>query len=307
MTTVLLATDKPFDPKAVAGIRAIVEEAGFTFALLEKYKSADELKAAAAQADAMIVRSDLVTAEVMAAAPNLKIVVRAGAGYDNIDLDAATAASIVVENTPGQNSDAVAELAIGMMLYQARGKFNGGTGTELKGKTLGLHAFGNVGRRVAHLALAFGMEVYAYDPFMTDAQIEAAGVKACHSVEELYSTCQYVSLHIPATPQTVRSINYELLSLMPEKAVLVNTARAEVIDEIGLLKLVAERKYFQYITDIAPDCTEELKAKYPDQFFATPKKMGAQTAEANVNAGLAAAHQIVAFFHNKDTRFQVNK
>ncbi|NSW54072.1 MAG: 3-phosphoglycerate dehydrogenase [Anaerolineae bacterium] len=307
MTTVLVATEKPFDPQAVDGIRAIVEEAGFTFDLLEKYTDPAQLMAAAAQADALIVRSDKVTAALLDAAPNLKIVVRAGAGYDTIDLAACTAHSVVVENTPGQNADAVAELAIAMMLYQARGHFDGGTGTELKGKTLGIHAFGNVGSRVAHLAKGFGMTVYAFDPFLADDTIEAAGVIPVHSVEELYSACQYVSLHIPATPRTIGSINYGLLSRMPGKPVLVNTARGEVIDETDLLKMFAENPFFQYISDIAPGCKAQLIETYPDRCFFTPKKMGAQTLEANVNAGLAAAEQIVQFFTAGDTRFQVNR
>ncbi|MCD4752274.1 MAG: hypothetical protein K8R40_04320 [Anaerolineaceae bacterium] len=307
MTKVLVATVKPFAAQAVKGIRGIVEKAGYDLALLEKYADKSELLAAVADADALIVRSDKITPEVIVAAPKLKIIVRGGAGFDNIDLAAATDKGIVVENTPGQNSDAVAELAIGLMVFQARDRYNGKAGRELKGKTLGIHAFGNVGRRVAHIAQGFGMDVYAYDPFLTDEQIETSGVKVCHSAEELYSTCQYVSLHIPATPKTISSINYDLLSKMPEGGILVNTARKEVVDEIGMMKLFAENEFFQYISDIAPDCKDELIQLYPGRCFFTPKKMGAQTIEANVNAGLAAASQIVKFFEEGDTRFQVNR
>ena len=307
MTKVLVATQKPFAPAAVAGIREIIETAGYKLALLEKYTETSELLAAAADAEALIVRSDKITAEVMASAPGLKIVVRAGAGFDNVDLAAATEKGIVVENTPGQKSDREAELAIRMMVFQARNKFNGTSGSELKGKSLGIHAFGNVGRRVAHIAQGFGMDVSAFDPFLTDEQIEAAGAKVCHSAEELYGTCQYVSLHIPATPKTINSINYELLSKMPQGGVLVNTARKEVVDEGGLMELFAKNEKFQYISDVAPDCKDELMQKYPERCFFTPKKMGAQTMEANVNAGLAAATQIAQFFQTGDTRFQVNR
>ena len=307
MTKVLVATVKPFAAQAVEGIREIVEKAGYELALLEKYADKSELLAAVADADALIVRSDKITPEVIAAAPKLKIIVRGGAGFDTINLAAATEAGVVVENTPGQNSDAVAELAIGMMVFQARDRYNGKAGRELKGKTLGIHAFGNVGRRVAHIAQAFGMEVYAFDPFLTDEKIEESGVKVCHSAEELYRTCQYVSLHIPATPKTIGSINYDLLSKMPEGGILVNTARKEVVDEADMMKLFAENEFFQYISDIAPDCKDELVQLYPGRCFFTPKKMGAQTLEANVNAGLAAATQIVKFFKEGDTRFQVNR
>jgi len=307
MTKVLVATVKPFAAQAVEGIREVIEKAGYELAILEKYTDKSELLAAVADAEALIVRSDKITPEVISAAPKLKIIVRGGAGFDNIDLAAATKSGIVVENTPGQNSDAVAELAIGMMVFQARNRYNGKAGRELKGKTLGIHAFGNVGRRVAHIAQGFGMDVYAFDPFLTDEKIEEAGVKVCHSAEELYSTCQYVSLHIPATPKTIGSINYDLLSKMPEGGILVNTARKEVVDEIGMMKLFAENEFFQYISDIAPDCKDEFVQMYPDRCFFTPKKMGAQTLEANVNAGLAAASQIVSFFEEGDTRFQVNR
>jgi len=304
----LVATEKPFAREAVEGIRTIVEEAGHTLALLEKYTDRSELLAAVADADALIVRSDKVTAEVIAAARNLKIVVRAGAGYDNVDLEAASARGIVVMNTPGQNSNAVAELALAMMIYMARNRFTPGTGSELQGKRLGIHAYGNVGRLVARKGLAMGMEVVAYDPFLTDdALFEADGVKRAGSVEELYAAADYLSLHIPATAQTRGSIGYELLMSMPKGATLVNTARREVIDEAGVMRALAERDDLKYITDIAPEAQAEMAERFGRRFFATPKKMGAETAEANINAGLAAARQIVDFFRTGCTRFQVNR
>ena len=305
MTKVLIATDKPFAPVAVNGIREIVEAQGYELVLLEKYTSQDELIAAVADVDAMIIRSDKATKEVIEAAKNLKVIVRAGAGYDNIDLAACTAHNVVAMNTPGQNSNAVAELAFGMMVYMARNFFNGKSGSELKGKKIGIHAYGNVGQNVGRIARGFGMEVYAFDPFMTDEQIKNAGAIPLHSAEEMYKMCQYISLHIPATEQTKKSINYDLLKDMPKGAVLVNTARKEVIDEEGLAKLMEERADFHYITDIAPDC--DCFSKFEVRFFATPKKMGAQTEEANVNAGLAAAHQIVNFIEKGDEKFRVNK
>ena len=305
MTKVLIATDKPFAPVAVNGIREIVEAQGYELVLLEKYTSQDELIAAVADVDAMIIRSDKATKEVIEAAKNLKVIVRAGAGYDNIDLAACTAHNVVAMNTPGQNSNAVAELAFGMMVYMARNFFNGKSGSELKGKKIGIHAYGNVGQNVGRIARGFGMEVYAFDPFMTDEQIKNAGAIPLHSAEEMYKMCQYISLHIPATEQTKKSINYDLLKNMPKGAVLVNTARKEVIDEEGLAKLMEERADFHYITDIAPDC--DCFSKFEGRFFATPKKMGAQTEEANVNAGLAAAHQIVNFIEKGDEKFRVNK
>ncbi len=307
MPKVLVATVKPFAPVAVEQIKKIVENAGYQFALLEKYESSEDLKKAVADADALIVRSDKITAEIIQAAPKLKIVVRAGAGYDNIDLNAATEKGIVVMNTPGQNSNAVAELALGMMVYLARNQFNGKPGTELKGKTLGIHAYGHVGKRVAEIAKGFGMELFAYDPFIPKEAIEKDGVTAVDSAEALYTKCQYVSLHIPANEQTIKSINFNLLSKMPENAVLVNTARKEIIDEDDLLKMFEERSDFKYISDIAPDCKDVIAEKYPGRFFFTPKKMGAQTAEANINAGIAAARQIVNFFEKGDRKFQVNK
>ena len=304
---ILLATQKPFAAAAVAGIRHIVEEAGNELAIREKYESAEELKAAAADADAMIVRSDKVTKEVIEAAKSLKIVVRAGAGFDNLDLEACSAHGVVAMNTPGQNSNAVAELAIAMMIFMSRNQFTPATGSEIQGKTLGIQAFGNVGRLVGAKAAALGMNVKAIDPFLAAEQIKAGGAEPAGSLEELYSGCNFVSIHIPATPQTIGSIGYDLVTKMPKGATLVNTARKEVIDEAGLLKALEERTDLKYITDVAPDNLEEMKEKCGLRVFATPKKMGAQTAEANINAGLAAARQIVAFFKEGCTKFQLNK
>lgn len=304
---VLVATDKPFAPSAIKEIKPIVEDAGYEFSLLEKYESPAQLIEAMKDANAVIIRSDIISEAVLNEAANLKIVVRAGAGYDNVDLKAASAKGVVVMNTPGQNSNAVAELALGLMVYAARGLFNGKSGTELKGKTLGIHAYGNVGKLVAKIAQGFGMTVGAYDPFVSSESIEADGVKVFDSVEELYSSSQYISLHIPANEKTKKSINYDLLNKMPKGATLVNTARKEVIDEEGLLKLMADRTDFKYLSDIAPDNAGELLGKYEGRCYFTPKKMGAQTAEANNNAGVAAANQIVNFFKNGDTTFQVNK
>ncbi len=307
MTKVLIATDKPFAPVAVAGIRKIVEAAGYELVLLEKYTEKSQLLEAVADVDAMIIRSDKVTREVLEAAKNLKIVVRAGAGYDNIDLEAATDKKVVAMNTPGQNANAVAELVMGMMVYYARNLFNGKSGSELKDKTLGLHAYGNVGKNVARIAKGFGMEVYAYDPYIPAATIQQDGVIPVGSVAELFKKCQYVSLHIPATPETIGSINYDLLKSMPENAVLVNAARGEVVNETDLLKIFEERKDFAYLSDIAPACAAEIGEKYAGRFFFTPKKMGAQTEEANVNAGLAAANQIRDFLEKGITTYKVNK
>lgn len=306
MTKVLVATEKPFAKAAVDGIREIVEKAGFELALLEKYTDVEDFYKAVEDADALIVRSDKVTKEVIDHAKNLKIVVRAGAGFDNLDLDACTNRGIVAMNTPGQNSNAVAELALGLMIYMARTNFTPVAGTELKGKRLGIHAYGNVGRLVAMKAKAMGMEIMALDPFIPAEKIEADGVKVAKDVNDLYSSCDYVSLHIPANDQTKNSINYELLSKMPKGACLVNTARKEVINEADMAKLLAEREDFKYVTDIAATNDEELKAFAP-RYFSTPKKMGAQTKEANINAGLAAARQIVDFIVNGVTKFQVNK
>jgi D-3-phosphoglycerate dehydrogenase len=274
--------------------------------LLEKYTDKAQLLAAVADVEGLIVRSDIVDAAVLDAAPKLKIVVRAGAGYDNIDLEAATKHGVVVMNTPGQNANAVAELVFGMLLLMARHNYNGTSGTELRGKTLGLHAYGNVSRNVARIAKGFGMEVYAYDPFLTPDRIEAEGVKAVTDVRELYKKCQYVSLHIPATPETIGSINYDLLSLMPAHATLINTARKEVVDEAAIARLLGERADFSYVADVKPAIADELAAQYPDRVFFTPKKSGAQTAEANTNAGLAAAHQSADFLTKGVDRFRLN-
>lgn len=305
---ILVATEKPFAKKAVDGIREIVEMAGYELALLEKYTDKAQLLEAVSTADALIVRSDKVTAEVIAAAPRLQIVVRAGAGYDNVDLAAATERGIVVMNTPGQNSNAVAELAVAMMIYMARNRFTPGTGSEIQGKTLGIHAYGHVGRLVGRKGKALGMNVVAYDPFITDPEVFAAdGVEQVASVEELYERADYLSLHIPATNETRGSIGYRLLMSMPKGATLVNTARKEVIDEAGLLQALTEREDLKYITDIAAGNQAELDEKFGKRVFATAKKMGAETAEANINAGLAAANQIVDFLKNGNRKFQVNK
>jgi len=304
---VLVATDKPFAKVAVEGIRKIIECSGNELCLLEKYTTPQELYAAVADVDALIVRSDKVTKEVVSAAKNLKIVVRAGAGYDNLDLAACTERGIVAMNTPGQNSNAVAELAIGMMIYMARNAFQPGTGSELKGKKVGIHAYGNVGRLVAAIAKGFGMEVYAFDPFVSAEDMEKEGVHVVKSVEELYATCHYVSLHIPANAQTKGSIGYALLSRMPKGGCLVNTARKEVMNEEELIKVLEERQDLKYATDVAADNHALLVEKFSSRVFATPKKMGAETAEANINAGLASANQIVQFFQTGDKTFQVNK
>ncbi len=304
---VLVATEKPFAKVAVDGIREVVEGAGYELALLEKYTDKAQLLDAVADADALIIRSDVVDAAVLDAAKQLKIVVRAGAGYDNIDLEAATAHQVVAMNTPGQNSNAVAELALGLMVYAVRNLYNGTSGTELKGKKLGIHAFGNVGRNVARIAQGFGMDVYAYDAYCPDEAMTAANVKPVHSAEELYKTCDIVSLHIPATAETKNSINHDLVKLMPKGGVLVNTARKEVIDEDGLIALMQERADLKYMTDIMPVADAKFRTLFEGRYFATPKKMGAQTAEANINAGIAAAKQIVDFIQNGNTRFQVNK
>lgn len=304
---VLVATQKPFAAVAVAGIKKIVEEAGHEFALLEKYAEQSDFVAAVADADAIIVRSDKVTAEVVEAAKNLKIVVRAGAGFDNLDLAACTAHNVVAMNTPGQNSNAVAELAVAMMIFMARTQLTPATGSEVQGKTLGIQAFGNVGRLVGAKAAALGMKVKAIDPFLKPEQIVAGGAEPAKDLADLYSTSDYVSIHIPATPETIGSIGYDLLMKMPKGATLVNTARKEVIDEAGLEKALAERPDLKYVTDVAPDNLAALQEKFGLRVFATPKKMGAQTSEANINAGLAAARQIVDFFATGNTRFQLNK
>ena len=304
---VLLATQKPFAAAAVKGIVDILEAAGHQVVKLEKYEAQADFVKAVADVEAIIIRSDKVTAEVIEAAPKLKIVVRAGAGYDNVDLAAATAHGVVVMNTPGQNSNAVAELAIAMMIFMARTQLTPATGSEVQGKKLGVQAYGNVGRLVGQKAKALGMSVCALDPFLTDEQIIAGGAEPVHSVEELYAASDYLSIHIPALPSTIKSIGYDLITRMPKGATLVNTARKEVIDEDGLMKALEERPDLKYVTDVMPDNYAALQEKFGLRVFATPKKMGAQTAEANVNAGLAAARQIVDFFATGNTRFQVNK
>ena len=304
---ILVATEKPFAAAAVNGIREIATAAGHELALLEKYTEKSQLLEAVADADALIVRSDKVTAEVIAAAPKLKIVVRAGAGYDNLDLAACTQRGIVAMNTPGQNSNAVAELAIALMIFMSRNRFTPGTGCEIQGKTLGIQAYGNVGRLVAAKAMALGMKVMAFDPFVPAEKMQEEGVTPAQSLEQMYESCDFISLHIPATPQTVGSIGYDLVSRMPKGGCLVNTARKEVINEPELAKVLEERQDLKYVTDVAAATQAELDEKFGKRVFATPKKMGAETAEANVNAGLAAARQIVAYFADGCTRFQLNK
>lgn len=303
---VLIATEKPFAPVAVEGIKTEVEAAGYELALLEKYTEKSQLLDAVADADALIIRSDKVDAEVLDAAKQLKIVVRAGAGYDNVDLEVATAHGVVVMNTPGQNANAVAELVMGLLVFAVRNFYNGKAGTELMGKKLGILAFGNVGRNVARIAKGFGMEVYAYDAYCPAEVIEVAGVKTVANQEQLFEVCDIVSLHIPATPETRQSINKALVGKMKKGGVLVNTARKEVIDETELISLMEERPDIKFVTDIMPDADISFQ-KFEGRYFSTPKKMGAQTAEANINAGIAAAKQIVAFFKEGCTRFQVNK
>lgn len=307
MAKILVATEKPFAAIAVKGIREVVEQAGDELVLLEKYTEKAQLLDAVKDVDALIIRSDKVDKEVLDAAQQLKIVVRAGAGYDNVDLDAATAHQVCVMNTPGQNSNAVAELAFGMMVMAVRNFYNGTSGTELKGKKLGIHAFGNVGRNVARIAQGFGMEVYAYDAFCPKEVIEEADVKAVDSAEDLYETCNIVSLHIPATAETKNSINAALVGKMPKGGILVNTARKEVINEAELIQLMEERTDLKYLTDIMPVANDEFTAKFAGRYFSTPKKMGAQTAEANINAGIAAAHQIEGFLKEGIEKFRVNK
>lgn len=303
---VLVATEKPFAKVAVDGIREVITAAGYELVLLEKYTGKQQLLDAVADADALIIRSDVVDSAVLDAAKQLKIVVRAGAGYDNIDLEAATSHNVIAMNTPGQNSNAVAELALGLMVYAARNQYNGSSGTELKGKKLGIHAFGNVGRNVARIAQGFGMDVYAYDAYCPDEVMVAAHVKPVHSAEELYSACDIVSLHIPATDETKNSIGHDLVNRMPKGGVLVNTARKEVINEDELITLMLERNDLKYMTDIMPTADAKFRELFADRYFATPKKMGAQTAEANINAGIAAAKQIVDFFVNGVTKYKVN-
>ena len=304
---VLVATEKPFSKVAVDGIKAVTDAAGYELVLLEKYTDKSQLLNAVADVDAMIIRSDKVDAEALDAAKNLKIVVRAGAGYDNIDLEAATAHKVVAMNTPGQNANSVAELVFGLLVYAVRNFFNGTSGTELKGKKLGILAFGNVGRNVARIAKGFGMEIAAYDAYCPKEVIEDAGVVAVDSQDALFETCDIVSLHIPATPETKQSINAALVGKLKKGGILVNTARKEVINEPELLALLEERTDLKYVTDIKPDMDAEYAEKLSGRYFATPKKMGAQTAEANVNAGIAAANQIVGYLEQGITKFQVNK
>lgn len=306
MHKILVATEKPFAPIAVKGIREVVEQAGCQLVLLEKYTDRAQLLAAVADADALIVRSDKIDSEVIAAAPRLKVIVRAGAGYDNIDLKAASEHNIVVENTPGQNSNAVAELVFGMTVMAARNMYNGTSGFELKDKKLGIQAFGQVGRNVARIAKGFGMTVEALDPYCPDEVLTAAGVTPVHDIKALYAGNQFVSIHIPATPETIGSIGYELIATMPKNGVLINTARREVIDEDGLARALADRSDLRYVADVRPNNAEALEQACPGRVFFTPKKMGAQTAEANINAGLAAARQSVAFLNEGIDRFRVN-
>ncbi len=306
MPKVLIATEKPFAAEAVQKIKAELDAAGYPHVWLENYTDPQDLHTAAAAAEALIIRSDKVDEAVFAAAPQLKIVVRAGAGYDNIDLAAATAHNVVAMNTPGQNSNAVAELALAMMIFMARGKFNGKSGSELAGKKLVLYGFGFVARYLAKMAKGIGMHVFAYDPYLSSEIMTKEGVTALHKVEDIFSTGDYISLHIPATAETKKSINWDLLSLMKDNCILVNTARKEVIDEDALLKAFAEKPKFRYVSDVEPDCSAQLAELYADRSYWTPKKMGAQTSEANVNAGVAAAQQIIAFFEKGDKTYKVN-
>ena len=306
MKKVLVATEKPFAPAAVALIKEELDKAGYELILLEKYTDKAELLKAVENVDALIVRSDKITKDVIDAAKNLKIVIRAGAGYDNLDLDACTEKGVVAMNTPGQNSNAVAELAIGMMISLARGNFNGKAGTELRGKKLGIHAYGNVGYYVAEIAKGFGMEIYAYDPYVDNTVIKKAGITPVDHISDLYSNCHYVSLHIPSNEKTKGSIGCDLLCKMPENGTLINTARKEVINEESLLEAFEKRTDFRYASDIAPDCKSVIEEKFEGRFFFTPKKMGAQTAEANINAGVAAVNQIIDFFKDGVETFKVN-
>ena len=303
---VLIATEKPFAKEALEAIKKEIVDGGHSVEVLEKYTEKSELLSAVAQANAVIIRSDIIDKDVLDAAKELKIVVRAGAGYDNVDIQSAKEHQVVVENTPGQNSNAVAELVFGLLVYAVRNFYNGKSGSELKGKKLGLLAYGNVSRNVSRIAKGFGMDVYAYDAYCTAEQIESDGVKAVSSPSALFEQCDVVSLHIPATPETIKSINYELVNKLPKGGILVNTARKEVINEEELLKLMAERQDIKFITDIKPSVDEQF-AQFEGRYFSTPKKMGAQTSEANTNAGIAAAKQINAFFNEGCTKYQVNK
>ena len=307
MKRVLIATEKPFAPSAIEQIKGVIADAGYQISLLEKYTSKSELLEAVKDVDAIIVRSDVVDREVLDVAKELKIVVRAGAGFDNLDLTACTEKGVVAMNTPGQNSNAVAELAIGMMIFMARSHFKGGPGSELKGKTVGVYGCGNIGRRVARISQGFGMRVIALDPCVTKVSMDPYDVTVVQTISELFSKSDYLSLHIPSNDKTKNSVNFDLMNKMPKGATLVNTARKEVIDEDGLKKMLEERPDFKYISDIIPTCHEELAAKYELRYYSTPKKQGAETSEANVNAGVAAAEQIVAFFEKNDQTYRVNK
>ena len=307
MKRVLIATEKPFAPAAVNQIVGILEQAGYLVKRLEKYASKSELLDAVKDVDAMIVRSDIVDREVLDAAKELKVVVRAGSGFDNLDLVTCTEKGMVAMNTPGQNSNAVAELAIGMMIFMSRGQFKGVSGTELKGKTVGVYGCGNIGRRVARIAQGLGMKVVALDPCITKVSMEPYDVKVVQDVDELFSSSDFLSLHIPANDKTKKSVNFDLMNKMPKGATVINTARKEVIDEDGLKKILEERPDFKYISDIAPSCHEEIAGKFDFRYYSTPKKQGAETSEANVNAGVAAAEQIVAFFESNDQTYRVNK
>lgn len=304
---ILVATEKPFAPVAIRQMREVIEAAGFRMELLENYKKPEDFAGAVADADALIVRSDMVTSGILDAARQLKIVVRAGAGYDNLDLQACTDHNVIAMNTPGQNSNAVAELVFELILFQIRSGFTGKTGTELRGKTIGLHAFGNVGKYVADIARGFGMDVYAYDPFVSERVMKNNNAKQCINVEEMYRKCQYVSIHMPFNDRTVKSVGYDLLRQMPPNACLVNTARKEVIDEEGLLKVFEERSDISYLADVAPDCKAVFEEKFKGRFIFTEKKMGAQTEESNINAGVAAARQIVDFFKTGNQKYRLNK
>jgi D-3-phosphoglycerate dehydrogenase / 2-oxoglutarate reductase len=307
MKKILVATEKPFAKEAVENIKKIIADAGFECLMLEKYTNKADLIKAVSQANAVIIRSDIIDKDVIDASPNLEIVVRAGAGYDNVDLKAASAKGVVVMNTPGQNANAVAELVFGMLIYLIRHEFNGTSGTELRNKKIGIHGYGFIGKIVAMIAKGFGMKVYAYDPFIDHTLIDNDGVQRETVIEDLYRKCQYISLHVPANAETKNLIGYKLLSLMPEGATIVNTARKEIIDEEGLLKMFESRKDFRYASDIAPDNAAVINEKFKGRFYFTPKKTGAQTNEANNNAGLAAANQIVNFFKKGDKTYQVNK
>ena len=307
MSKILLATEKPFTKETVEDIKSIVEKSGNTFLLIENYKSKQELLEAVKNINALIVRSDKITQEIMDSSPNLKIIVRAGAGFDNIDIEYASKKGIVVMNTPGQNANAVAELVFGLLIYAVRNFYVGTTGTELKGKKLGLLAFGQVGRNVARIAKGFDMEIYSYDAYVPKEVLEKSGIHAADKAEDLFENCDIVSLHIPATKETINSINYELCSKMKKGAILLNTARKEVVNELELIKLMEERKDLKYLTDLKPDNHEQFENKFKGRYFATPKKIGAQTEEANINSGKAAANQIIDFFKTGNTKFQVNK